>query len=246
MLSKILFLTEVHGDEKIGSLVLDEIKDYLPKNVEIILANKKASERNIRFVDCDLNRCAPGKKDSSKYEERRAYEIIEMSKKFDIAIDIHGSISKTGIFTLITNLTKENLLLASSLPIDNIVIWEGSKDSKTGPLTEYMARAIEIECGPKDSEAVRSELKKIILKIIEDGLDVANAKIKGKNIFTVGEKIYSDEGEKGQLKNLRDFEPFNYNGRDIIPIFVNQYPGVLCYLLTREKDPDTFLSSIVP
>ena len=123
------------------------------------------------------------------------------------------------------------------MPIDNIVIWEGKKGSKTGPLTEYMNSAIEIECGPKDSKAVHGELKKIILKIIKDGSDVANAGTKRKNIFTVGEKIYSDEGEENQLKNLRDFEPFDYNGRDIIPIFVNQYPGVLCYLLNREDDP---------
>jgi hypothetical protein len=238
---KILFLTEVHGNEKIGTLAVNELQKRF-KNISTLLANQRASEQKTRFVDCDLNRCAPGSLKSKKYEKRRAAEILKISEDFDFVVDIHGSVSNTDIFIIVTNPKIENLALACALPIKNIVIWPGKKNLKTGPLTEFMNCAVEIECGPQDSPRIKLKLEKIIVKIITEGLSSNKPNFKNKNVFEVKDKIIRKNSP--DLRDLKDFEPVVYNGKEIIPLFVNQYPKVLCFTLKRLGNPDSLLASV--
>jgi len=238
---KILFLSEVHGDEKIGTEILDNLKEEFLGQFAHIIANEKASKKNVRFIDCDLNRSAPGEKTSDFYEKKRAYELIEIAKQFDIVIDIHDSTSNTGIFSLVTNPTIKNLALANSLPIKNIVIWPGEKDAETGPLTEFMDCAIEIECGPKNSPKIKNELKEIVEQIIKSKFQLRDLDFKNKKIFKVQNKIMKKDAFG--LNNIEDFKPVIYKNKKIIPLLVNQYPEILCYNLTPVDDGKTAASN---
>ena len=177
---KILFIAATHGNEKIGVKVMKQLEEngFKPN---WIIGNKKAFKQNKRFIDVDLNRSAPGSPKAKEYEKRRAWEILKLASKFKYVIDIHGTVSGSGIFTIITNPKIENLIFAASLPIKNIVIWVAKKSEVMNPLSEYFPRGLEIECGPKNSKKIRTNLKKIIINILKNNRDINNAN--KKNIF---------------------------------------------------------------
>ncbi len=88
-----LFISATHGDEGFSIKVLDELERKYPKDkygFERIIGNPKALTKNVRFIDANLNRSAPGKKNSLIYEQRRAFKIMQLTKKFDYVIDLHG------------------------------------------------------------------------------------------------------------------------------------------------------------
>ena len=109
---KILFIAAVHGDEKIGVEAINKIqKTKLSEKFDSLIANQKALAQNKRFIDSDLNRIFPGNVNGN-YEEKRAKEITKIAKNYDFVIDLHGTISNTGIFIIIPKFTLANLLLA--------------------------------------------------------------------------------------------------------------------------------------
>ena len=134
MKKKILFLAATHGNEGFSIPILKKLASkYDLSKFDWKISNPMALDKKKRFIEADLNRVAPGNKDSSKYEIRRAYELMQVFKKYDYIIDIHGTPAKTGIFTIVTNPKKENLILAALLPFQNIVSLEskGSKETRT-------------------------------------------------------------------------------------------------------------------
>ena len=102
-MAKILFSTLTHGNEIIGLDVVKKIKkiERLGDKFDYIISNSLAFSNNSRYVDSDLNRIFPGN-DQGNYEEQRAVEIINIGKKYDYVIDLHGSVSNTGVFIIIT------------------------------------------------------------------------------------------------------------------------------------------------
>ena len=48
----------IHGDEPCGKEAIERFKDSnyeVEKSVKLILVNEKAAEKNVRYIDCDLN-----------------------------------------------------------------------------------------------------------------------------------------------------------------------------------------------
>lgn len=231
MNKNILLAACTHGDELIGLKAVQKLKrTSFSKDFDFVIANPVALEKNIRFIDADLNRVAPGNINSEKFEERRAAEILDLAKNYDLILDLHGSVSKScGIFIIITNLTKENLLLASWLDIKNIVIWLGEPGKPTGPWTQYAGQAIEIECGDKNNPAVKNllekKLRKFLQKIRKNKLsNNLNENLKNKNVFEVYGKLI--DGPDGKL---RDFKLTKFNDEEFYPLLSGQYQDVKCY-----------------
>ncbi len=223
----ILFVAATHGDEKIGVEILKKINKKLDFNW--LIANKKAFSRNKRFIDVDLNRIMPGKKYSRYYEKKRAYELNKILKNYKYIIDIHETVSNTGIFTIITKPTKKNMRLANSLPINNIVIWESGKKRNCGPITEYVNCGLEIECGPKNSKKIKKELENIIIKILKKYKNENK-----KNIF----EVYGNLKKKNiQTKKIKDFKKTTINGETFYPLLVGQYSDKLCYKMKKINNP---------
>lgn len=102
---KIILNIGTHGDEKIGLQVADALEKLPIKKGELIvhIANEKAFKLNKRFIDKDLNRAFPGKKNGN-YEERRAYELSPFIKSADIVIDIHSTTSELKNALIVTHL----------------------------------------------------------------------------------------------------------------------------------------------
>lgn len=239
---KILFLTEVHGDEKLGTQVLEKLGQLnLIKKESWMIANEKASSENVRFTKKDLNRSAPGNQNSSIYEEKRAEEIINISKNYECVIDIHGTTADSGVFTIVTNPKLENLMLALALPVENVVIWAAKSSTKEGPLTQFMECAVEIECGPKDSDKTKEDLYKVLKEIMEKGVNFDLKKIKSKNLFTVYGKLSKDELKENVGRKYKDFEVTIIDEEEFYPLLEGQYEDVVCYKMKKVSFWDLFV-----
>ncbi|MEK7496388.1 MAG: succinylglutamate desuccinylase/aspartoacylase family protein, partial [Patescibacteria group bacterium] len=163
----VLFLTAVHGNEKLGIDVMKRLdKEVEGVNYDWVVANERAEKKSVRFTEVDLNRSAPGKKQGSQYEIRRAYELTQLAKNYRFVIDIHGASDNCGIFTIVNNPKIENLYLANSLPVERVVIWSSANSKKSGPMTQFVDCGVEIECGPKNSTQVKNKLFEIVKQIV--------------------------------------------------------------------------------
>src|SRR6267154_533327 len=98
--SKILIIGATHGDEPIGVNVARKLirQPGMRKRFDLVIGNPRAFRKRRRFIDVDLNRGAPGRINSSKYESRRASALLRLAKRYRFVIDIHSTTARSGIF----------------------------------------------------------------------------------------------------------------------------------------------------
>lgn len=180
----------VHGDETCGWHAVNRLKEEnleFLKPVKIILANEKAFKLGKRYKDVDLNRVAPGNKESEKLEERLAAEIREELKGLK-TIDIHSSESKETPFAITLGQEKNKIELAKSTGLKQLV----DMSYVEGGLIKDL-EAVAIECGYNDDEEP-AEMAYRLLKTFLINEDV----IKGKKIKSnpdIFEVYGKEEGE---------------------------------------------------
>jgi len=218
----VLFLAGTHGDEPVGLALMrffGEGKDH-----DWLVANEKAVALNRRFVDCDLNRSAPGAIGSDKYEERRAAEILLKAKSYNYVVDVHNHTLTTRTFIILTKPSFEDLLLAAQFDINDIVVWLPSEKRANSPLTEFVEPAIEIEANRGDGERLIVSLKKFLGQYESP---ITKNNLIGKNIYWVYGKRFEP------LAGRRDFEVAHLDGEEFYPLMCGQYPGLGCYKMIR-------------
>lgn len=78
------------------------------ENGEVIvhIANKLAHKKGKRFIDQDLNRSFPGKKNGN-HEQRLATKIMSIVREADLVIDIHSTKSELKDALIVTKLNKK-------------------------------------------------------------------------------------------------------------------------------------------
>jgi succinylglutamate desuccinylase len=226
----ILFIYRTHGDEGVGEYALKVLakqkRTVTNVTYDTIIGNPEAKKKDIRFIDCDLNRSAPGSQNSKLYEKRRAAQLLRTAQNYKAIVDLHGATAHSGIFTIVTNPTKKNLELALALPIKHIVIWKSTAPSKTGPITQFVNRGVEIECGPQNSKKIIAKLAAILGLITSRGLRAVDSS--QKEIFVVYGKIIKKEYGKRKIA-WRDFKKAKYQGEEFYPLLVGQYEKYICY-----------------
>lgn len=104
----ILLAIGTHGDEKIGRVVADALQrcTILRGSLTVLIANEKAYERNVRFIDQDLNRSFPGTK-KGNHEQRLAHSLLPIIESYDMVIDIHSTTSELRDAIIVTSLNKK-------------------------------------------------------------------------------------------------------------------------------------------
>lgn len=127
----VVILGSVHGNERMGIKVIEALKGLLAGEkikgeIFLIVGNPAAYERDVRFVDCDLNRLF-GKsfaelRDQTQLniEEKRALEIGPILAKADYSLDIHSTIKKSVPFVFCEN-TTAHIALAGLFETEFIV-----------------------------------------------------------------------------------------------------------------------------
>lgn len=224
MINKLLITTVTHGDEGFSIPIVKKLaKKYF---FDWQLNNVQAYRLGKRYFQQDLNRSGPGNPKSSIYEERLAYKIIKKATNYKAVIDIHGSISRCGIFVILSEPSTQNIDLAKKLDIENVVLWPSLR-ANDAPLTQFIPNSLEIECGPMSEVSIANKLEKILQKYL-----------KGKNPKTT-QKYFIVTGKiEGDIKsNWKNFELTKYKGLGFYPILVNQYPGIKCYTMQQVYNP---------
>lgn len=216
---KRLIITTTHGNEQFAVPVVEELNRKY--QFDRITGNPRATKGTVRYVEADLNRSGPGNPESDIYEVRRAWEVIQKASEYDEVIDIHGTVSDSGLFVILSDPNWRNIELAKKINLERVVLWPSLLPK--GPLTQFIPSSLEIECGPKDSQEVSEKLK----QVLEDYLN--NKPIQ------VEQEFYIVTGQlNGNVDNpLKDFQLAKINGKEFYPLLVDQYPGIKCYTLQK-------------
>ncbi len=229
MKKDILLIASTHGDEKIGLEVIEKLKEKkLDKYFDYMIANPKANKKNERFLDKDLNRSYPGKKESKFYEERIAYENFQIAKKYKYIIDIHEAEKGINDFIIVARDTLGNKFPYEKISLENILLWSNPK----GPLCGEIDNAIELEFGMNGRERVKVVGKAYnVLKMFLLG----NASFENKNIYKVYDCLNDDESLSD--KKFKDFQKTKIKNEFFYPLLVDQYLdlGIKCYKMKKIK-----------
>lgn len=240
---KILFICALHGDEGFGVNIMKKIeKELSPQKYgyDWIIGNPEAYKKNVRFLEADLNRVAPGNSNSKIYEEKRAAELVKLSSQYKFIIDLHGSVSDCDNVSIIPYPTMQNLILASMLGIKRNVIWYSKASLKKGPVTQFtQCPAIEIENGPQNSLVVQDRLEKIIKRFVKRLNSLSNTEVFS-NISDIKFYAVYDKRFGEHDKNFKDFKLYRDGKESYYPFLANQYKGVTCYKM-KEVDVSKYL-----
>ncbi|MBI5620358.1 succinylglutamate desuccinylase/aspartoacylase family protein [Candidatus Gottesmanbacteria bacterium] len=238
-----LFIAATHGNEGFSIPVLEKLEREYPKKqfgYNWTIGNRKALSANRRYTESDLNRSAPGNLKSPLFEERRAAQLMDISNDFDTVIDIHGTTADVGICTIIPYPSLQNILFSSVLPIKNNVIWYAEESLVKGPITQFCKQpALEIECGPKDSPIIATQLFDVLEKSLSgmqamDPLQWCQS-IEKKEYFQVYGSL------PGRIDDLVNFQQYSLGDESFFPFLANQYSDIACFKMKRLSLPEVWM-----
>jgi len=223
MKPKILFIVGTHGNENYSIPVVKRLKKLF-KSFDYIIGNPEAVKKNVRFIDSDLNRVYPGKKDGN-YEERRSYWIFNKMKLYDLVIDIHGIPNETHQpFIILSNKINKiySVEIANLFSIKKTVIWSSS--NILGSSVKYFHGAgFAIEFGLKDKLDAQKTLERV-LKTFLLNIKNVNPHRYSKKYFRFTGNISCEEGKDFILpENIVDFKKVSLNEKICIPILPRSY-----------------------
>lgn len=179
-IQKIAIVGGTHGNEYTGPYLLRLLKNRVPASrystfdFKLFLANPKAYESKVRFVDYDLNRsflvADLSNYSLDSYEANRA-KVINLilgpkeNSKTDLIIDIHSTTANMGVSIILVNDNMFNLQLASFLStrIPNAFIYYIPPAAYTGnndhPFLNSLAKyGFALEVGPIPNGVVRHDI----------------------------------------------------------------------------------------
>ena len=108
----VVIIGAMHGNERIGVDVINMLKnECTPETIHgtltLILGNPRAYEKNIRFIDEDLNRLfgenSKSTENQETYEQQRAFELKPFLENANYLLDIHATIKPSIPFVFCEN-----------------------------------------------------------------------------------------------------------------------------------------------
>lgn len=129
---KIILNYGTHGSERVGYYIAREIKKLKidKKILTIQIANPRAWAMKKRFIDEDLNRAFPGKKNGT-YEQRLAYKLSPAIRRADVFIDIHSTTSGLRDAAIVTKLDAATKNYLQAIGPKYVLVMEATKDNCT-------------------------------------------------------------------------------------------------------------------
>lgn len=226
---KLAIVCCLHGNENYG---LEVVKRF-PVSFPFFIGNPRALEENKRFIDVDLNRCFPGKKDGN-YEEKRAFELLNKLKEFDYVLDLHSSSNYCPLFGIITKSDKDKIDFAKKLGLKRLVIMPEYFASGKA-LIDFVKCGISLESGPHNRKENVGEVFELINnfvdgRILDDEIeifevvDVIKKEVEGEILINNFEEVKKEELIiRGEFAN--QIAEFGF-----IPVLVGEeaYGNILC------------------
>ncbi|MDG5760572.1 succinylglutamate desuccinylase/aspartoacylase family protein [Natronococcus sp. A-GB1] len=147
---EIAVVAGIHGDEPCGVRAVEQLLDENPtveRPVKLVVANEKALERQVRFVDEDLNRVFPGNPNAKTHEGQLADELVdELSGCF--AFSMHSTQSHAEPFAIVNQVNERATSICPQLPVQAMV---ETSEFAEGRLFSQI-ETVEVECGLQGSE----------------------------------------------------------------------------------------------
>ncbi|MFP8954318.1 succinylglutamate desuccinylase/aspartoacylase family protein [Natrialbaceae archaeon A-arb3/5] len=147
---EIAVVAGIHGDEPCGVRAIERLLDEQPtvnRPVKLVVANEKALERQVRYVDEDLNRTFPGDPDAETHEGRLAHELVDELGDC-LTFSMHSTQSHAEPFAIVKGVDEPATEIVPQLPVAAMV--ETSNFSQGRLFSEI--ETIEVECGLQGSE----------------------------------------------------------------------------------------------
>lgn len=153
-----------HGDEPCGERAMERLlaADDLQVTgaVLFVVANERAAEAGVRFVDVDLNRAYPGDPDADAYEVRLASDLLDVVDDLPV-LDLHSTVSTAEPFALYQRLTPETRRLLERTGLDRAV----DIRTEAGGMTAHVD-GVAVECGRKGSAAAVDNAERVIRNVL--------------------------------------------------------------------------------
>lgn len=227
---KIILNILTHGDEKIGLKVAKEIEklNINKNNLIIHVANEKAFKLKKRFVEQDLNRSFPGKKDGN-HEQKIAYKISKIIKSADVVIDIHSTKSELKDSVIVTKLDKNTKKCIEAIQPKYVLIMNATKNNA---LISQAKIGLAFEYGKDNDPNVLKKTIRDIKKLFYHFGILKNRYYKRKTptqYFNVFSSVPKPRGYK-IVKNIKNYnlvckgKPFATNGKNFIIAEEKFYP----------------------
>lgn len=154
---KIAIVGSIHGDEPCGKRAVESLLEAdldVTRPVKLVIVNEEALERNVRYVEEDLNRAFPGDPDGDTHESRLAHRLLQEIRDCTV-FSLHSTYSYDDPFALVDEVNAAARSIIPYLSVKAVV--ETASFSK-GRLIEQQ-NVIEVECGLQGSEqAARNAL----------------------------------------------------------------------------------------
>jgi succinylglutamate desuccinylase len=228
---KIILNILTHGDERIGLGVAKAIQKLnIDKNILTIqIANKKAFDLKKRFIDQDLNRSFPGKKNGN-HEEKIAHKLLPMIRSADIVIDIHSTKSGLKDAIIVTKLNNKTLQCINAMQPKHVLVMSATKNNA---LISQAKIGIAFEYGkdndPNVLKNIITDIKRLFCHIgIIHNMKLSKRK-RTTHYFNIISEVKKPKGYKllNKIKNynlIRKGEIFATNGKEYLVAEKDFYP----------------------
>jgi len=242
-ITKLLFIAGTHGNEGYSIPLLQKLEKEYPKEnwgYDWIVGNPRALAQGVRMTEMDLNRVAPGDPNSPIYEKRRAAEIIDIAKGYDMVIDIHGTDARDTMTKIIPYPSVQNLALAALFPDLINIIWYSSRSMQQGPPVQFMGKpAIELECAKNSPEVADRLYNSLVLAL---NLKQAASWTTMLNNLSI-QDWYQVVGKLEALDpGMREMKPFDTPEGKRYPFLTSTYRKPAAYVLAKIDPTAMFIN----
>lgn len=239
---KIILNILTHGDERIGLRVAKAIERlHIDRNVLAIqIANKKAFESRRRFIDADLNRSFPGKRDGN-YEEKLAFKLTPIIRATDLVIDVHSTKSALKDALIVTKFDKATRKYVNIVQPKYVLVMSVTKSNA---LISAAKVGIAFEYGKDKDKGVASKIVADIKRILAS-LNLIDANFRAKKTRTTYFDVFATVKKPSgytlvksikNYKKVRAGERFAQNGAAYLTAKDDFYP----ILFGNKNYPDIF------
>lgn len=161
---EIAIVAAIHGDEPCGVHAVETLLDESPaveQPVKCIIANDRALDRDVRFIDADLNRVFPGDPDAERYERRLAAALLDELRGCR-TLALHATKSTDTPFAIVTETGPLAETVCPQLSIEALVEAGPCVDTALGAYVD----AIEVECGRQGSDQATATATQLVREFL--------------------------------------------------------------------------------
>ncbi|PSP55453.1 succinylglutamate desuccinylase [Halobacteriales archaeon QS_1_67_19] len=201
----------IHGDEPCGVRAVERLLAASPpveRPVKFVIANEAALERDVRYVDEDLNRTFPGDPDAETHEARLA-DALAREIRDCTTLSLHSTQSYADPFALVDTVDAVARSVCPYLPVSVLVETEAESD---GRLIEY-PHVIEAECGLQGSE-----------QAADNAVELIRGFLTATGAFADAEPVAGDDRDAVEVYRLTD--PIPKNGAEEYEVFAQNFQRV--------------------